>query len=105
MNSQENLLTNWSNDPVSDPPSDVFYIRDEESLELWTPTALPNREETGEYVVRHGHGHTRYERVSPGVCLEQLQFWPTADPNKLSLLVLPTPCSRSRRLPAPRYLQ
>ena len=40
-NSQMNRLTPWSNDPVSDPPSEVIYLRDEETGEVWTPTPLP----------------------------------------------------------------
>ena len=40
----------WSNDPVSDPPGEVIYVRDEESGELWTPTALPIRD--GRLVLR-----------------------------------------------------
>src|SRR6185295_5015529 len=34
-NSRENQLTPWSNDPVSDPPGEVLYVRDEESGILW----------------------------------------------------------------------
>ena len=30
-NSRENQLTAWSNDPVVDPPSEVLYIRDDET--------------------------------------------------------------------------
>ena len=43
-NSRENQLTPWSNDPVSDPPGEAIYVRDEETGELWRPTALPIRE-------------------------------------------------------------
>ena len=39
VNSRENQLTPWSNDPVSDPPGEAFYVRDEETGELWGPTA------------------------------------------------------------------
>ena len=42
-NSRENQLTPWSNDPVSDPAGEALYIRDEETGDLWTPTALPIR--------------------------------------------------------------
>ncbi len=42
-NSRENQLTPWSNDPVSDPISEAIYIRDDDSGELWGPTALPIR--------------------------------------------------------------
>ncbi len=40
-NSQANRLTPWNNDPVSDPPGEVVYLRDEESGEIWCPTPLP----------------------------------------------------------------
>ena len=40
-NSQTNRLTPWSNDPVSDPPGEVVYLRDEETGEVWSPTPLP----------------------------------------------------------------
>ena len=38
-NSQANRLTPWSNDPVSDPPGEVVYLRDEETGEVWSPDA------------------------------------------------------------------
>ena len=47
VNSRENQLTPWSNDPVSDPPGEAIYVRDEETGELWGPTALPIRDEAG----------------------------------------------------------
>jgi cyclic beta-1,2-glucan synthetase len=37
INSQQNQITPWSNDPVSDRPGEVFYVRDEDSGELWGP--------------------------------------------------------------------
>src|SRR5207237_1293719 len=40
-NSQMNRLTPWSNDPVSDPPGEAVYLRDEATGEFWTPTPLP----------------------------------------------------------------
>ena len=40
-NSQSNRLTPWSNDPVSDPPAEVLFIRDEESGDLWSATPRP----------------------------------------------------------------
>ena len=41
VNSREHQLTPWSNDPVTDRPGEVIYIRDEDSGELWSPTASP----------------------------------------------------------------
>ena len=45
INSRENQITPWSNDPVGDRPGEVIYVRDEDTDELWGPTALPIREE------------------------------------------------------------
>ena len=40
LNSRENQITQWSNDPVGDRPGEVIYVRDEDSGEVWGPTAL-----------------------------------------------------------------
>ena len=82
INSQQNQITPWSNDPVSDRPGEAFYIRDEDSGELWGPTALPIREETSPYVVRHGQGYSRFEHTSHGIALELLQYVPLEDPDQ-----------------------
>ena len=37
VNSRENQITPWSNDPVSDRPGEVIYVRDEDTGELWGP--------------------------------------------------------------------
>ena len=50
VNSREHQLTPWSNDPVTDRPGQAFYLRDEETGHLWSPTALPIRDETATYV-------------------------------------------------------
>ncbi|HMC02784.1 MAG TPA: protein ndvB, partial [Cellulomonadaceae bacterium] len=103
-NSQENLLTAWSNDPVRDPPSESFYIRDEGSGDLWSPTLLPIRDETGEYVVRHGHGYSRCAHDAQGIALDLLQFVPADDPIKISRLTLTNHSPRARSLSVTAYL-
>jgi N,N'-diacetylchitobiose phosphorylase len=84
-NSRENRLTPWSNDPVSDPPGEVIYLRDEKSGEVWTPTALPIRGHE-RYVCRHGQGYSVFEHSSRGIDTELTVFVPIADPVKLSRL-------------------
>ena len=76
-NSQSNRLTPWHNDPVSDPQSEVIYLRDDESGAVWTPTALPIREQDA-YRARHGQGSTVFEHNSHAIGQELTVFVPTS---------------------------
>ncbi|HWC04555.1 MAG TPA: glucoamylase family protein [Methylomirabilota bacterium] len=105
VNSRENQLTPWSNDPVSDPPGEVIYIRDEETGELWSPTVLPIRQDTSAYVARHGQGYSRFEHTSHGIATELLQFVPREDPIKISRLTLQNHSGRPRRLSVTAYVE
>ncbi len=105
VNSRENQLTPWSNDPVSDPPGEAIYVRDQETGEVWGPSALPIREEHAPYVVRHGQGYTRFEHTSHGIALDLVQFVPLADPIKISRLVLENRSGRTRRLAVTTYVE
>jgi cyclic beta-1,2-glucan synthetase len=105
LNSRENQLTPWSNDPVSDSPGEALYIRDEEAGTLWSPTVLPIREETWPYVARHGQGYSRFEHTSHGIAVDLLQFVPPDDPVKISRLVLENRSDRSRQLSVTAYVE
>ena len=105
LNSRENQLTPWSNDPVTDPPGEVLYIRDEETGALWTPTVLPIREEAWPYVARHGQGYSAFEHTSHGISLALLQFVPPEDPVKISRLVIENRSGRHRRLSVTAYVE
>ncbi|MGB5294194.1 MAG: glucoamylase family protein [Thermoanaerobaculia bacterium] len=104
-NSRENKLTPWSNDPVSDPPGETFYVRDEDSGLLWGPTSLPIREEAWPYVIRHGQGYSRFEHISHGIALDLLQFVPLRDPIKISRLTLENWSGHKRRLSVTAYAE
>ena len=88
LNSRENQLTPWSNDPVSDRPGEVLYVRDEDTGELWGPTAAPIRDAAAPYIARHGQGYSRFEHDAHGIALELLQYVPLDDPIKISRLTI-----------------
>jgi cyclic beta-1,2-glucan synthetase len=104
-NSRENKLTPWSNDPVSDTPGEAFYVRDEDSGQVWGPTALPIREENGPYVIRHGQGYSRFQHTSHDIALELLQFVPLHDSVKISRLALENRSGRRKRLSVTAYAE
>ncbi len=105
INSQQNQLTPWANDPVSDRPGEVFYVRDDDDGALWTPTALPIREDASPYVASHGQGYSRFEHVSHGISLALLQYVPPDDPVKISRLTIKNQSGRSRRLSITAYVE
>ncbi len=105
LNSRERQLTPWSNDPVSDRPGEVFYVRDDVTGALWGPTALPIREDAGPYVSRHGQGYTRFEHASHGLALELLQYVPLEDPVKISRLTIRNQSGRARHLSVTAYVE
>jgi cyclic beta-1,2-glucan synthetase len=104
LNARENQLTPWSNDPVSDTPSEVIYIRDEQSGELWSATPLPVRQPTSSYVIHHGFGYSRFEHTSHGIALDLLQFVPLTDPLKISRLKVVNRSNEVRQLSITQYL-
>src|SRR5262247_2242556 len=105
LNSHENQLTPWSSDPVSDPPGEVIYVRDEDSGLVWGPTLLPIREDPWSYRCQHGQGYSRFAHDSHGIALELLQYVPLADPVKISRLQLTNRSQRSRRLTVTAYVE
>jgi cyclic beta-1,2-glucan synthetase len=103
LNAQQNQLTPWCNDPVSDAPAEVIYVRDEESGDLWSATPLPIREPQT-YVIRHGFGYSRFEHTSHGISLDLLQFVPLEDSLKISRLKLVNRSGETRQLSVTHYL-
>ncbi len=104
LNARENQLTPWSNDPVSDPPSEVIYLRDEDSGDVWSATPLPIRQPSASYVVHHGFGYTRFEHLSHGIALDLTMFVPLADPVKISRMKLANRSESARRLSVTHYV-
>ena len=105
VNSRENQLTPWSNDPVSDRPGEVFYLRDDDSGDLWCPTALPIRDDTATYVAWHGWGFSRFDHAAHGIAGELLQYVPLGDPIKISRLTLRNTSRRVRHLSLTAYVE
>ena len=97
-NSRENQLTPWSNDPVTDSSGEAIFIRDEDTGVVWSPTALPVRDETSTYLAFHGQGYSRFRNGAQGILAELLQYVPLQDSIKISRLVLQNHSTRTRRL-------
>lgn len=107
-NSREHQLTPWSNDAVTDPSAEAFYVRDDESGVLWAPHAHVVRDRTpgaAPYVARHGQGYSRFTHTAEDVALDLLQFVPLDDAVKISRLTLRNLSNRTRRLTVTAYAE
>jgi cyclic beta-1,2-glucan synthetase len=104
INSGENRLTPWNNDPVRDSPAECLYLRDEENARLWTPTPQPIGGDTA-WRARHGAGYTIWERSSEELEQELLTFVPVDDPVKIVRLRLHNVSPRPRRITATYFAE
>jgi cyclic beta-1,2-glucan synthetase len=104
-NSRENQLTPWSNDPVSDRTGEALYLRDDETGELWGPTAAPVHDPDAFHCARHGQGYSRFTHESRGIALDLLVYVPLEDPIKISRLSIRNLSGRTRRLSITAYAE
>ena len=102
-NAHEFRLTPWSNDPVRDPNTEAFYIRDEVSGRFWSPTLLPTRS-PGPYTTRHGFGYSAFEHEEDGIESELRLYVAIDSPVKFSVLSLHNRSGHPRRLSVTGYV-
>jgi cyclic beta-1,2-glucan synthetase len=104
VNSRDHQITPWSNDAVTDPAGECFYVRDEKTGELFGPTAQPIRD-GGTYIARHGRGYSAFEHSASGIAMVLTQYVPLEDPIKISRLVLTNNSGRTRTLSVTAYAE
>jgi cyclic beta-1,2-glucan synthetase len=107
LNSQQNPITPWANDPVRDPPQDMLYVRDEDDGNVWTATAsnVKPGDDAGTHVVRHGQGYSRFQHDAHGIELDLLQYVPHTDGLKIARLRLRNRSGRTRKLSVTAFVQ
>jgi cyclic beta-1,2-glucan synthetase len=103
-NSGEHRLTPWTNDPVSDPPGEALYVRDEETAAVWTPTPQPAGAGVA-HQIRYGAGYARWRSEREGLSQDLLVFVPPDDPVKVVRLHVRNRLHRPRRLTVTYYVE
>jgi cyclic beta-1,2-glucan synthetase len=104
INSGENRLTPWRNDPVTDAPGEALYLRDEETTHIWSPTPAPIPA-NAPYLIRHGAGYTIFEHASHGLRQEMRVFAVQDAPVKIVWLRLEDTWQYPRRVTATYYAE
>ncbi len=103
-NAHEFRLTPWHNDPVTDAGGEAFYLRDEESGDVWSPAPLPAPGLTP-YVTRHGFGYSVFEHEQNGIKSDLRVYAAIDAPVKFSVLKVKNLSKQTRRLSATGYVE
>jgi cellobiose phosphorylase len=104
INSRENKLTPWSNDPVIDRAHEAIYILDETSDELIMPMSLGSLRH-GNYRVRHGFGYSTFIHEEANLEQELTVFTPLDESLKLWSLKLKNCSDKVRYLSLTCYVE
>jgi cyclic beta-1,2-glucan synthetase len=103
-NSGEKRLTSWRNDPVADAPSEVVYLRDEETGDVWSATPSPAPAPAA-YQVLHRRGRTTFLHRSHGLDHRLDLFVPRGEPTKVAELTLMNEWNHPRRITATYFAE
>lgn len=99
LNSGENRLTPWHNDPVCDMPGEALYLRDEESGDVWSITPQPaGLDATCQ--IDHAPEATVWTRADRGLAQEVTCTIADDEPAKRVRLRLTDTLGQSRRITA-----
>ena len=86
-NSRLNRLSNWENHPSYDIPSEIIYLKDEQTQKAWSLSLNPMPDDKN-YNVIYGFGYCKYIHKSNGVEQEIEFFVPKEDSCKVGILNL-----------------
>jgi cellobiose phosphorylase len=107
INSRENRLTPFANDPLSDPTAEAIYLRDDDSGAVWsaTPGPVPRHDGDGRWIVRYAAGVTRFARAIDGLEHELAIYVAPDDPVKIAVLTLTNTGATSRLISVFGYVE
>jgi cyclic beta-1,2-glucan synthetase len=107
VNSRENRLTPFANDPISDPTGEAILLRDEDQGAVWgaTPGPLRRAADAARWVVRHGAGVTQFQSAWEGLEQDLTISVAPDDPVKVSRLTLRNTSSIPRRVSVFGYVE
>ena len=98
-NSRLNRLTAWSNDPILDIPSEIIYIKDDETKQI----CMIGGKST--HYVKYGFGYAKYIQTSIGIMQELEVFVPNEDSLKINLIKLKNINPVSRKIKMVYYIK
>lgn len=103
--SEFNRLNRWHQDLVQDNWGKYFYLKDEDSGQVWSPTWSPSRVDLDEYCCVHGFGYTRFCSEYKGIRSLLTIFVAMDHPLEIWDIVLENKSNKDRHISIFTYLE
>ena len=104
QNCRLNRVSCWSNQPSYDIPSEVIYIKDEETKKAWSLGLNPMPDDRN-YNIVYGFGYCKYIHKSNGIEQELEMFVPKEDSCKIGILNLKNTTPNRKKLKLYYYIK
>ena len=103
-NSRLNRITAWNNDTVLNIPSQIIYMKDENTGKIWTLNSniLPN---SNYYYVTYGFGYSKYKNVYDGILQQTDIFVPNEENIVVTKIRLKNTSEKIKKLKILVYLK
>ena len=103
-NSRLNRITSWANMPNYDIPSEVIYIKDQETKKAWSLGLNPMPDDQN-YNIIYGFGYAKYIHKSDGLEQELQIYVPKEDSIKVQLLHLKNTTPNRKKIKIYHYIK
>lgn len=103
-NSRLNRMSTWINNPVLDIPSEIIYLKDEQTDKIWTLSDNINKEDSDIYLT-YGFGYVKYKSINYNILQELEIFVPRNDSIKINILKLKNLSEEKRKIKLVYYIK
>ena len=90
-------LTAWNNNQVTDVPSEIIYLEDMESKNIWSLGVNPTPD-NNDYYITYGFGYSKYMHTSNGILQDLKMFVPKEDSIKVQILHLENKLAKRKEI-------
>lgn len=103
-NSRLNRISSWVNQPVEDIPSEIIYMKEEETKKVCSLGLNPMPDEN-DYDTIYGFGYSRFMHTSSSIKQETTIFVPKEDNSKIYLIHLQNLAPQKKKIKLVYYIK
>ncbi len=104
QNCRLNRVSSWQNNPCYDIPSEIIYLKDQETQKAWSLGLNPMPDDRN-YNIIYGFGYCKYIHKSNGIEQELEVFVPKEDSCKIGILNLKNTTPNRKKLKLYYYIK